>query len=172
MFPDRSTKLAAIAVAGLLMAWPVGVAARPFIKIGDLQGVVSDGRHRGWTDAISWSPAFPPGQTCTDGWMRCLDRNGHRITVLLHPDRVSPAIQGALKAGARFAEVRIEDYESDGSDYSANTLILSGVQVTEVSVTAADAQGVEAVTLVFDRSSNEASWDESGILGVKAPNPR
>ena len=160
---------ATLVVAGLFAAWPDAASARPFVELSGVVGIVADGRHTGWTEAVSWGPSLPPGQTCKDGWTNCLERNGHRITVLLRLNQLSATARAALGAGARFDEVRIEDYEGfgPGSDYSAMTLTLSDVRIDNVSVTGDGAQTADAVTLVFYKSSVQSSWDESDILSIR-----
>jgi type VI protein secretion system component Hcp len=174
MINDRPLKWSVLTLLGLLVGWPNGVDAGTLVKFGDLKGDVSDGRHEGWTYAISWSPAMPTAQSCTDGWLHCLDSNGHRIKLQFHPNDMSRDLVSGINQGTRFEEVRIEDYQGEivGSDFTASTLKLSGVQITNISVTGKGADAVEAVSLVYDRLSHDQTWDESDIMGVAAPKTR
>jgi type VI protein secretion system component Hcp len=164
----QPTRSVPVLVAAFLATYPGWAIAKPFVKFSGVVGQVADGRHTGWTEAVSWAPAPPPGQACTheEGWMRCLARNGHQVTVLIRADQLSPATLAALKAGEAFSKVLIEDYQGDGTDFSASILALTNVRIVDVAAIGEGIQATDAVTVTFDGSSSQNEWSEPSTLSV------
>ena len=133
-----------------------------FARFSGIQGDVVDKRHTGWIRALSWAPAMPKGQRCTEGSVNCLNDNGHRITVLRAPDATSQALGDAAVAGTRFDEVKLEIYGEIGSDYWADTLTFQGVRIEAVAVKHRLFRRVEVLTLVYERKTGHtSSWSEA-----------
>jgi type VI protein secretion system component Hcp len=164
----KSIRCVPVLAAAFVATYPGWATAKPFVEFSGVSGRVADGRHTGWTEAVSWAPAPPPGQACSreEGWMRCLARNGHRITVLIRADQLSPETLAALKAGAAFKKVRIEDYQGDGTDFSASILALTNVRIVDVAALGEGMRATDAVTLTFDFSSSQDEWSEPSTLSV------
>ncbi len=166
----RSIQALVVLFVTFLASWPASGQTRPFVKFSGVVGPIGDGRHAGWAEAESWVPTTIPGQECDRkrGWLRCLDGNGHHITMLLRAEKLSPAMRDALKVGTAFSEVKIEDYQGDNF-ISASTLTLSNVRISDLT---SDQNSALSVTLTYRTLSSRDEWAEPTILIGPKPGGR